>query len=388
MSILQKNTKSIVFVDFIPAELKENKVWRIVYYVKNPITEKLERKCPRVKPLRSITERRKMAKRMVLEINKRLEQGWNPFYANKGAKEFTKLADTLKIYLQRIKFEYEEGNLRYDTFKTYRSQINILENYLTETNAENMLAYKFDVDFIGAYLDNLRYVKERSARTRDNYLGFLGTLSTFLLQKKYITANPTTDFNKINKKEKKRVLIPADLRNVIFDYWAEKNRNYLTLCLACYYCLIRRTELTKLRVADVSLVNYTIWIDASDSKNRKSKAITIPNELVAFFTEHLKTAKPSDYLFSNNDFAPGAVKIHPDRVTKNWARMRTELGIDKNIDWYSLKDSGITDLLRAGVPLISVRDQARHHSSAQTDAYTPKDMKEADKNIKGSMVKF
>jgi hypothetical protein len=80
--------------------------------------------------------------------------------------------------------------------------------------------------------------------------------------------------------------------------------------------------------------------------------------------------------------------IHPDRITKSWARMRTELAINKNIDWYSLKDSGITDLLRAGVPLISVRDQARHYSSAQTDTYTPKDLKVADKNIQKSSVKF
>jgi len=388
MSKLQKNNKSIVFVDYVPAELQENKEWRIVFYVKNPITEKLESKRPRVKPLKSITERRKLAKRMILEINKRLESGWNPFYSNKGTKELTKFADTLKLFMKRIKIEYDENNLRYDTYKTYRSQITILENYLEEINAKDMLSYKFDVDFVGAYLDNIRYEKGRSARTRDNYLGFLGTLSVFLLQKKYIAANPTENFNKINKKVKKRVLVPETLRDIIFDYWKGKNESYLTLCMTCYYCLIRRTELTKLRVGDVSLKNSTIWIDGEDSKNKKSNAITIPNELMPFLVEHLKTAKQTDYLFSNDNFAPGSAKIHPDRVTKSWAKMRTELEINKNIDWYSLKDSGITDLLRAGVPLISVRDQARHHSSAQTDTYTPKDLKIADKKIQDSTVKF
>lgn len=388
MAILQKKHQTLVFVDYIPAELQEAKDWRVVYYVKNPITNKLHVKRNRVKPLQSITERRKLAKRMVLEINKRLESGWNPFYQNKGAKELAKFTDTLKIYLKRIKLEFDEENLRYDSYKTYRSQITILENYLIETKQQDMLAYKFDVDFVGAYLDWIRYEKGRSARTRDNYLGFLGTLSTFLLQKKYITANPTDDFNKTNKKVKKRVLIPAALRDVIFDYWKDKNQSYLTLCMMCYYCLLRRTELTKLRVGNVSLINSTIWIDASDAKNRKSNAITIPNELIPFLTEHLKTAKQTDYLFSKNNFAPGAIKIHPDRVTKSWAKMRTELEINKNIDWYSLKDSGITDLLRAGVPLISVRDQARHHSSAQTDGYTPMDLKIADKKIRDSKVKF
>jgi site-specific recombinase XerD len=388
MSKLQKNNKSIVFVDYVPAELHENKAWRIVYYVKNPITEKLERKHPRVKPLKSITERRKLAKRMILEINKRLESGWNPFFSNKGSKELAKFTDCLKIFIKRIKIEYNENNVRYDTWKTYNSQITILTNYLIETKQQDMLAYKFDVDFVGAYLDWIRYEKKRSARTRDNYLGFLGTLSTFLLQKKYITANPTDDFSKTNKKVKKRVLVPAELRDVIFDYWKDKNQSYLTLCMMCYYCLLRRTELTKLRVLNISLINSTIWIDGADSKNRKSNAITIPNELIPFLTEHLKNAKATDYLFSNNNFAAGSAKIHPDRITKSWAKMRTELEINKNVDWYSLKDSGITDLLRAGVPLISVRDQARHHSSAQTDTYTPMDLKIADKQIKDSSVKF
>ena len=68
--------------------------------------------------------------------------------------------------------------------------------------------------------------------------------------------------------------------------------------------------------------------------------------------------------------------------------MRTKLNLPKNVHWYSLKDSGITDLLRAGVPLISVRDHARHFSSAQTDTYTPTDMRNADPNILKSTVKF
>ncbi len=388
MSKLQNSQKATVFIDYFPAELHENKVWRIVYYVKNPITEKLERKHPRVKPLKSLIERRKLAKRMILEINKRLESGWNPFYANKGTKELTKFSDTLKIYIKRVKTEYDDDNLRWDTFKTYKSQINILENYLIETKQQDILAYKFDVDFIGAYLDNARYENGVSARTRDNYLSFLGTLSTFLLEKKYITANPATVFSKINKKEKKRVLIPENLRKIIFDYWEKNNIHFLTLCMACYYCLIRRTEITKLRVSSISLINSTIWIDSEDSKNRKNQSITIPNEMIPFLIEHLKTATQSDYLFSSDNFRPGPLKIHPDKITKGWAKMRLLLSINKNIHWYSLKDSGITDLLRAGVPLISVRDQARHYSSAQTDTYTPKDLKVADKNIQKSTVKF
>lgn len=52
------------------------------------------------------------------------------------------------------------------------------------------------------------------------------------------------------------------------------------------------------------------------------------------------------------------------------------------------KDTGITDLISAGVPLLSVRDQARHQSIKQTDEYTPRNMIKADAFVKNSGVKF
>ena len=206
MSIPQK-TSNALFIDFVPAELHENKTWMVEYSVKNPFTGKLHRKQTRVKPLKSLTERRKLAKRMILNINKRLESGWNPFYENKGSKEFAKLFDAMNIFLRRTEIEFKDGNLRKDTLKTYTSQVNILKDYILIVADENMMCFNFDSDFVGKYLDNVRYEKGRSARTRDNYLMFLGTLSRWLISKKYITANPTEHFSKINRKEKKRIII-------------------------------------------------------------------------------------------------------------------------------------------------------------------------------------
>ncbi|SDT16463.1 Site-specific recombinase XerD [Maribacter dokdonensis] len=378
-----QNSSKALFVDYIPAELKENKVWIIEYYVKNPFTEELQRKRFRVKPLKNITERRKLGKRMVAEVNKRLESGWNPFYQNKGTKELTKVVDALSLFMRRTKREYDDANVRYDTYKTYRSQCAVLESYLLEViEKPDLLCYQLDEDFVGNYLDHVRYDKGLSARTRDNYLGFLGTLCAFLISKKYMVTNPTQNFHKINRKEKRRTLIDKPMRSMIFDYWQNRSEAYLVLCMVCYYCLIRRTELTKITVSDISLSNSTLWIDGSDSKNRKSKHVTIPDKLMPFLANHIKSAKNADFLFSANEFQPGQRRLRPDRITRNWEYMRKDLQLGNEIHWYSLKDSGITDLLAAGVPLISVRDQARHHSSAQTDAYTPRKILKANQNIR------
>lgn len=387
MSIPQNSPNSL-FIDYVPAELRENKVWRIIYYVKHPITGKLQIKNPRVKPLKSITERRKLAKRMIIEINNRLASGWNPFYDNKGAKEFVKLHEVIDLFLKRTKIEFVDNNLRIDTYKTYKSQINVLKTYLELKNVSEMMCFKFNQEFVGEYLDWVRYDKGCSARTRDNYLGFLRTLCSFLLSKRYITANPTEHFNKINKNEKNRVLISKKLRTRIFDHLKTANPKYLLICLCCYYCLVRRTELTKIKVKDFNPIKNTLWIGAAESKNRKGNHVTVPRKLNILLMEHINGAHQEDFLFSGEKFYPGAIQCRPDHITRKWSQLRTKLSLDSKIDWYSLKDTGITDLLKAGVPLITVRDQARHHSSKQTDAYTPRNLKNADASILSAKINF
>jgi integrase len=379
--------KSIIFVDFYPAELKENSVWEIVYYVKNPETDKMIRKRNRVKPLQKISDRRKLAKKMIIEINKRLENGWNPLFQDKGTKELMRFKNACNIYINRINQETKDGNLRADTQRTYNSQIKQLYKYLEVTKQSDMLCYKFNGDFVSEYLDYVRYERGLSAKTRDNYLSWLTTFSTFLLQKKYIVIHPTANHHKINKQKKIRVLINPTTRDVVFDFWKEKNNGFLVLCLLCYYCLIRRTEITKLKVSDINFLKQTIYISSENSKNRKNSFVTIPDQLIDILEEHVKGAVFTDYLFTKN-YTPGEKPVEPNSITKKWAWMRKKLNLDDNIHWYSLKDSGITDLLKAGVPLLSVRNHARHHSSAQTDTYTPKDMREADPQILHSSVVF
>ena len=147
MSERQKSSNHI-FIDYKPSELKENKTWRIVYYVKNPFTDKLVRKLVRVMPHKSILERRKLAKKMMLKIDQRLAEGWNPFHQSKGTKEFSRFIDILKVFLKRIEKEFNDGNFRKDSHKTYKSQINLLEQYILEVkNDSEMMCFKFDDEF-------------------------------------------------------------------------------------------------------------------------------------------------------------------------------------------------------------------------------------------------
>lgn len=145
-----------------------------------------------------------------------------------------------------------------------------------------------------------------------------------------------------------------------------------------YYCFIRRTEMTKLRVQDVKLHEGIIVVPKEISKNKKTEAITIPKMLGSYLVDHLQGAIQSDYLFSGNGFLPGEVQLKPKKISDTWSRMRTKLKIKNTYQFYSLKDTGITELFLMNVPMIKIRDQARHHDIKITETYTPRNYTKDD----------
>ena len=95
---------------------------------------------------------------------------------------------------------------------------------------------------------------------------------------------------------------------------------------------------------------------------------------------------PSSYYIFSTGFRPGP-KLCSERAFRNfWNNtIVPALNFPKEYKFYSLKDSGITEMLRV-VDTLSVKEQARHSSLLITDAYTPQGVRTANprlKNYKG-----
>lgn len=391
MSKLQKAKHLIPFIDYVPAELKENQTWEIVYYAIDPTesdpNNQLKRKRNRVKPMNNKTERRKFAKRIVQSLNEKLARGWTPFVNEKNVKSFAKLFDTLDIFFNQYQQQYRKGIVRKDTIRAYKSYINNFKQFVISINQENLFVNKFDENICRDFLDEIFYERENSAATHNNYLRFIGVFTRWLIKKRYISVDFSIHIKKIKESEKRRTVIPKETRDEIFNHLNKHNKGYYHLCRVAYYCLIRRTEFTKLKVSDVILVNGVINIPAHVSKNGKNQMITIPGILLHSFAAHLKTAKQTDFLFSEN-FKPGPKQLAPKKISDTWAALRRQLKFSKSYQWYSLKDTGITNYLQLGIPTIDVKNQARHHSITQTEAYIPKTILKAVDNIQSAKLNF
>lgn len=388
MNTLQKtDNRATKFVDYIPAELRKNKEWIVCYYVKNPFTKKLERKRVRVKRIKGATERLKFARKLVSEINSKLERGYNPFMEQEAARSFALLIDVIDQYLIRLKKQVKDGALRSDTARSYKSYIINLVKYMKKKETMDMYCLNFDMKFVQGFMDYIYYDRDNSNRTYNNYLLGIRMFVKYLLEREFISLDPTAKMSTKRNGAKKREMIPRQLRAEISKYLQANNPEYLTLCLATYYCFIRRTELTKIRVCDVNIHKGYIIVNSDIAKNHKTEPVTIPKEYIPYIANHISRSNNSDYLFSADNYRTGNQPLNPKKISDEWAKMRKKLKFESKYQFYSLKDSGITELLNSGIPAIKVRDQARHHDLKITEKYTNRNQG-ADQIVQNSEFNF
>lgn len=377
--------KISLYVDFIPAELRAGSDWLIVYYAKNPITEKLERQRVRVPKIKSVTERTRFAKKMVAEINAKLLSGWSPFI-NAAGKNFKGWNDALNDFENYLKKQLSDKALRPDSCRTYFSNLKLLRDFVAEKKIKIVFALEFNRAFCWQYLDWVYMERKNSARTRNNHLIFLRLLANYFLQRGILAENPTTGIKNLPKETKKRVYIPVDVREKIKAEVIQWNNGYYCLCETIYHCLIRNSELRKMRVGFVNLQRDVIFIPKSISKNKKDEFVTIPENFKPTLAKHIENANENDFLFSDN-FYPGIKQIGIRKIQSYWDKLRKKIGLLPEHHFYGLKDTGITDLFLKGIPAIKIRDQARHSSVLITELYTPRNMG-CDEIIKNSGNNF
>ena len=380
----KSTSKRIVFVDYKPAELRANKVWYIEYYAKNPLTEKLERFKKRVPSMKSQREREKYAKKMVQAINQKLETGWSPFYEN-PSNQYKSLEDSFSLFLKQLEKEVKDGIKRPDTLRSWKSFFSNISAYINEKHLDIKFVLNIDFLFVNNFLDYIYYDKRNSPRTYNNYLAYMKGFFEWAKLKGYAKQNPAEGIKSKPKVQKKRELLTAEVKKCIKEL-RDKDFHFFTCCMLTYFCLIRRTELTKLKVSDVRLSESRIILDGTITKNRKTDSVTIPDVFLPILAQHLVTANNSDYLFGE-DFKPSKKQLNPKKISDTWTKYRKKYKFDSKFQFYSLKDTGIMDLLNSGIPSIKVRDQARHYDIKQTEAYTTRNLI-ADDTIKGAKFDF
>ena len=180
--------------------------------------------------------------------------------------------------------------------------------------------------------------------------------------------NPAEKIRNIEETAKKRIPLTVEQLKYLRTHLSEKNPHFLLACMFEYYTFIRPTELSNVKIGDISIKEQSVYIPAEISKNKRDGKVALNDILIKEMLKLEIFKHPSNYYLFGKKMTPSTQKASSEVFRREWIKMRKELRWPESLQFYSLKDSGIRDLANSE-GIVIARDQARHTDISTTNKY-------------------
>ena len=352
---------------YLPAVLRHNcDGWYIEYYSYNPVSDKLDRKRMLVNQLRkryrTIGEFKVVANEMICTINARLAGGWSPFGQIENVREYATIEEVVSAFLKEKRQELRQNSLR-----SYESFCNIFSAWVART-IPNCKCILFNRTHAVRFMDELQE-KHLRARSYNNNLKLARALFSWAVMKCYCKENPFERLKPKRPEAKLRTIIPSEQRARIKEYLQQNNPPYLIICELVFSALIRPAEIARIRVKQVNVQERYIYLPETQTKNGNKRNAPLTDELAELLRVHIERAKPTDYLFADKQWTCGKVAMSSHTYGNYWREMRIALHLPDEYQLYSLRDTGINNMLKAGIDDLTVMQAAGHSDLKMTTRY-------------------
>ncbi|HAT62243.1 MAG TPA: integrase [Prevotella sp.] len=363
---IKKSKKSII--NFVPPTRHDGKSSYISFEMRDPATDRLRRKKYMLDRYKKGRIRNYMAAQIIANIYNKVQNGWNPWIdapSRRGSVKILTVIERYRLYISNIN---KKGVLKDKTKTDYLNRLKHLEEYIHDNCHENMMAYQVNITFIVDFLDYILLDRDDSARTRNNYRTWLSAFCSWMIEKRYIEQNPCTGISNLHEDSKKRQPLTHNQLHELSSYLQHANKQFLLAVMMEYYTLIRPTELTYLRIKDISINKQSIYISHEISKNRHDSVVALNDKVLNLMNELHIFDRPGQYYLFGHGLLPNKERIASNIFRYQFAKIREHFNWPDSLQFYSLKDSGIRDLANAeGV--VAARDQARHADVHTTNMY-------------------
>ena len=373
--------KPTPYIDYLPAKLAEGKEWYVYFSIKDPSTGKMRRIKHKINHIKPLKERRSAARVIIARLNDQLALGWNPLLDKVAPLASSKLHEALDSFLRIKGKENEENSMR-----SYRSYIKSLKKWLHEYGyPDDMYVCAFTRSVALDYMNDIEDDERISPRTFNNYRAFFVLLWNWMIEKGFTSVNPFVEIRKKPKRLTKKIRRPLaddEIRRMV-DFLSQENPNYLAACLLCYCCFLRPKEICSLYCRDIDLEKQLVRVDEGIAKNDKGSFRTIPDVVIPYL-RRLNWLRSDWYVFSDpHTFSAGAKKMCSREISRFWNDVvRSGCDFPMDVQFYSLKDTGISNMAESGIPLTFVQQQADHSSVAVTEIYISHSRAKAQEELK------
>ncbi len=358
----------------------------VYFYVLDPDSilrgePKLVRIRHRFNHIRQSKERNAAARRFCEDVSKKLLAGWNPLIDQTGSVSFKGFDAVLEEYQTYIEKAHADNAIRKDSLIDYISRINILKAYNSQLPQSILYVYQLDRAFIERFLDYVYITRNAKPITRNNYLSWLRNLCGYLKGRGYLKTDPTEGIKRLREGQKERKPLAANAMKKLKDYLKEKDPHYLLACMIHYYTLLRPKEMSYVRLRDISVKEQTIFISGEVSKNHIDAKVTLPAVVIRQMLDLGTFNHPGDFYLFGSGFLPSSERASEKIYRDRWAKVRKACGFPSSYKFYSLKDTGVTDVIEK-VGLVVAKDQARHSDISITSVYARKEQLRAQPELK------
>lgn len=358
---------------YLPAVVKDlPSVGMVVeYFVFDPVGGRMVRRHIRLtRLLKRIAGRRNKllaAQQVADSMNAKLRGGWSPLYESEDSRLYTRLPDLQARFLAAKKAE----GCRSTTLVQYRSVTDLWLRWCEDNGLAGLYSGTFLRAHAVRYMDD-QLEQARRHRSYNNTLKVMKAFFQWAVEHLYAKENPFAGQKVLKKEPKIRILVPPEARRQIAAHYARVRPAMNIVCQLVYSSAIRPAEILRIQLKHIHLDRRYIFIPGENAKNHRDRFATLTPSLVAMLkpvTERF--GDPELYLVGKNEnLDPDTQPVNKSYFQKSWERMRRATGLPKEMQLYSLRDTGLTDLLHAGVDPLSVQHHADHSSLAMQQIYT------------------
>lgn len=360
-------THSAHVLGYVPAVAHFGKEVYVDCYAQDPVTGLPRRK--RYKFNRrgwDAAERRRQARDFVQKLNDRLRMGYNPWASTEAPKSLHTVREAVEQYIS-----FKQRTTRHSSPHNYKMTGTRFLDWCTQHQLADGPVANINQQHAHRYFDDLHTQRGISNNTHNIYLTFVRGMFKWMIDRGYRSDNPFRTVARLRKTKKKRVILSVEERRAALEWFRQHDPPMVLVCLFTFHTLVRpRQELSRVRAGWIDFDRSVLRIDdGADTKSGTPREPAIPASMLAELERAGLPQVPKHWFAVGAGLQPG-----PDRVSYNlaglrWNRMREALGWPDTKHLYSLRDSGIVQLIRDGVSLEVVMRQADHKNIATTNQY-------------------
>lgn len=372
--------------------------WYVEYSLRNPVSGKMERK--RVyegfKDIPTYEGRIEHGNRLVKEYTAKIDSGEisltdqieytdELLFDTNFNRVRRRVGERSSYRVMASKFLlYKQSEVQKRTMQTYRSKLRLFGEFLHSMNLDTkdirVIKNKHVVLFLKDCADS-----GLARLTVEKYQQILYTFFKWAIEIERIdTPNPVMHIARMGRVvDESAPALTESIRAILKKSIEHTDPQLWLACCIQYYTAIRPgTEMRMLQLKNINMELRTITVRNYLAKNLRTEVVDIPDQLYILLLDlNLENYDSDLYLFGRKR-EPGEHPVGKNTLRVRFNKIRDELGLSKEIKFYSWKHSGALELKESGANMYEIQRHFRHKSVTTTEGYWRKRLGGSGDNIK------